>query len=133
MDYRKLQQDVEDGRVGAIRAYLTIKQYLDDLTKSVEVIKAAAVDEFHAVHGGRETQVNGYLITKHEGGSYDYSTNPEWVNLKSKLDAIQKEMQAAYKAMMQSGSPMVDEDTGEVIAPAIYKPNKASIAIKQAK
>jgi len=45
---------------------------------------------------------------------------------KDKLTLMEKSAQLAYKA----GGECLDEETGEVVVPAIYVPNKESITVK---
>jgi hypothetical protein len=63
------------------------------------------------------------------GGRYDYSNYPTHKDYQNRLKSIETKMQAAYKA----GATVIDDETGEIIPPADYKPNKPSITIKFSK
>lgn len=78
--------------------------------------------------GGKEQTIHGVTVVPHQGGHYDYTKVPGWKQANDKTTMIEKQAQLAYKA----GGPVVDEETGEVIQPAKFIPNKKSIAIKQA-
>jgi len=65
-------------------------------------------------------------VSKHSGGRYIYKDVPGWKAMKDKLTLMEKSAQLAYKA----GGECIDEETGEVIVPAIYVPNKESITVK---
>ena len=131
MDHRKLQQQAEDGEIAPLKAYLQLRKDIDDRMKSLEILKDLSTTEFYQVYGGKDVTIYGATVTKHQGGRYDYKHIPRWVAAKSKLDAIEDEAQQAYKAATDKmGGQMMDEETGEIIEPAVYKANKESFAVK---
>ena len=63
------------------------------------------------------------------GGRYDYSNYATHKEYSERLKKVESQMQSAYK----NGSTIIDTETGEIIPPADYKPNKPSITIKFSK
>ncbi len=131
MDHRKLQEDVEAGNLSPLRAYIALRKHLDDLNKSLEVIKEQAIKEFSQVYGGKECNLYGATVAKHQGGRYDYKHIQRWVDANAKLKTIEDEAKQAYAAATSNkGEQLVDEETGEYIEPAMYKSNAESITVK---
>lgn len=126
MDYKKLFDDVTAGNKEALPAFIDLKKYADDLAQYLEALKEKAVEEFNGSYGGREQVINGATVSKHSGGRYIYKDVPGWKAMKDKLTLMEKSAQLAYKA----GGECIDEETGEVIVPAQYIPNKESITVK---
>ncbi len=109
-----------NGYESAVKSAVFIKKAEDAIKVFKEKIKEYVIDE---IENG-ET-LDGYKLEVTSGGRYNYSSNPDYVELKNKLEEIEKDMQVAYK----SGKSLINEETGEIIPPAKFIPNKKSYKI----
>jgi len=71
----------------------------------------------------------GYEIANTSGGRYSYDNNQEWCKLNDAKKQLEQDMQKAAK----SDHSYINEETGEIIQAAIYKPNKTSYKILKIK
>jgi hypothetical protein len=126
MDYKQLYDSVVAGNAPALQSYIEVKKYAEDLATYVEALKDLAAQEHQALWGGKEVVIDGATVSRHSGGRYVYDGVPGWKETKDKLTLIEKSAQLAYKA----GGSVVDEESGEIIPPAKYVPNKESITIR---
>ena len=70
------------------------------------------------IDGNTKSIENSYgTIQVANGATYEYKHCPTWVSLNEKLKAHENKMKAIT-------SEMVDTETGEIIVPAIKKPNE---------
>ena len=115
---------VVDGFDDAFKLSLFIKLFEEKL----KTIKSEVLEQ---VIYETETSVEwqGYKFEQTSGGRYNYSKNKEWNELKSQIKNIEIDMQNAYK----SDHAYINEETGEVIMPAVFMPNKTSIKITKIK
>lgn len=122
-----ISQSVGDGFESPLKAYIELKN-LEELCKQLkDEIQADALNEANAFKG----QVyHGYQIDVREvGGRYSYDHIEEIVALKEKIKELEKASQMSWK-MSNSGSIMMNEQTGEVTLPAHYKGGSTAIILK---
>ncbi len=110
-----------NGYESAVKSAVFIKKAEDAIKVFKEKIKEYVIDE---IENGENT-VDNVRLEVTSSGRYDYSSNPDYVELKNKLKEIEKDMQHAYK----SGKSLINEETGEIIPPAKFIPNKKSYKI----
>ena len=116
-------QDVIDGKLNALEAYVSLKQIKSSVDAALEQIKSEAIEE-HEKHGEKEVNIQGMKVSVTRGGRYSYSKSQSWSELNTKRKSLEKAMQTAYK----TGEEMYDGN-GEQIEPADYIPNNESIKV----
>jgi hypothetical protein len=93
------------------------------------------VREELAKTGGKYTTTSGAKVEiKETGVSYDYTSNPQWVELNDQVKAAEEKRKALEERLKKipAGKMLVDEETGEtLIGPA--KSSKSSYAVTLAK
>ena len=119
-------QMVADGVINPLRVMVMFNELEKAVKEAKESILQDAITEFEK-HGGKPIIEYGFNISKSASGRYSYDNNPDWVRLSETIKELEKRMQTAYKG----GGSILDESTGELIEPAIYKPNKESLTFKK--
>lgn len=115
---------VLNGNVNPLSAAIALKEVkriIEAVEKGIKSrVLEAAENECEGVDHGI-VKHEGYEIQVQEGsGRYDFSHIDEIVVLEQMVTSLKEKHKLAYKMHMK-GQLMVDEDTGEVIAPAGYK------------
>lgn len=116
--------DVLEGNDDAYKLMLFIKKLEEKLKSVKNDILEVAVDETTD-----KIEWNGYRFENTSSGRYNYDHCLEWTELKERMKTIEKNMQIVYK----SGNAMFDNETGEEVQPAEFKPSKKSVKITKYK
>ena len=125
-----IRQEAENGNRSALGSYILLRRMLDELTADVEAVKELAVREHQERHGSEEVIIDGAVVKKHPGRAmYDYKGIQQWVLQQQKLKAIEDKAKYAAQVAVSKGGQVVDEDTGEIIAPAKVTYTKDSISV----
>ena len=118
------KNEVLDGYKNGYELALSLKK-LEILFKKVkDEIRESVCSE---VDGGYEW--SGHKFETTASGRYDYSESEKWNDLNDRKKAFEKDMQHSFK----TGKIIFDEETGEEIVSANYKPNKISYKITKLK
>jgi len=117
---------VEDGEYCPLKFYSELSELEKLIKEAKEEIIESALKEFDR-HGTTKVNLHGFEITLSKTGRYDYSQSSTWEQKNNSLKELEKKMQFAFKA----GGTVVDENTGEVIDPAIYLPNRETLKFKK--
>jgi len=98
---------------------------IEDEIKKIksEILEQAIEETMQAV------EFNGYRFENTASGRYDYSNNIEW----KQLNDAKKQLETDMKLASKSKNNYINEETGEIIQPAVYKPNKTSVKITKIK
>ena len=113
---------IEEGFTDPIEVAAQLKR-LEDLHKTLKAKTSSyIVDELYTAG---TTEKLGYKVEKFTTGErLDYSSNEDWIaieNAKKELSERQKPIEAKMKAAYKNGCSFVDDETGEVVAPAKHK------------
>jgi len=109
----RIVDSVAQGVENAGELYVKLDFLKKTIDKSIKEIKSEAVEELSKYDKGQSLM--GVEITIANKASYSYKHNPEWVAKKAELTAIENEMKMAAKSI----NSILNEDTGEIIPPAI--------------
>jgi hypothetical protein len=126
MDIYELHQAVIDGHKKALPAFIELKKQADAMNLVLEALKDLATEEFYQEWGGKEQSIAGATVSSHAGGRYSYDNDATWM----RLDSARKDREALMKDALKSEGEVVDPETGEIIPPAKYLPNREGISIK---
>jgi len=119
-----INEKVLNGELNALEAYVELKRTEKLLKDVLKGVKEQAVEEAEK-YGEKTFDAFGATIEMRAGGgTWNYKDLPWWDSFKAKQEAAQK----AYKSS-QVYMTIVD-DNGEIIKPAIYKPNSPTISVK---
>jgi hypothetical protein len=120
---------VENGNLNPLDLKIALKR-LSELIEGVDSqIKPLVQQEARKWH---LQDYNGYRIEYMEsGGRYSYDHIPEIVTLKNELKEREKLHQLAYKNMNQG--LFINEVTGEVYEPAVFKPSESYVKLIKSK
>lgn len=128
----ELIRDIEDrmvcaleGEVSCLEVLADLKQIEDALAEAKKAILPDAIQELNRY--GDKLEDYGFRFERTQSGRYNYSMNPEWVELSNRIKELEKASQDAYK-MAQRGSILVDADGCQVVT-AEYIPSTPSIKI----
>lgn len=117
-----LTEDTLSGNQDPLDAWASLKVLEEAIKQAKDRIKDAAIDEL-AKYGPTAT-INGAKLTKYNGRRfYDYSHNPDWQQLKSKMEEVERKMKIAIN------DTIVDEETGEVVPPAKVTHSSETISV----
>ena len=118
------KNDVLNGNEDAYKVMLLAKRIEDEIKKiKSEILEQAIEETMQAV------EFNGYRFENTASGRYDYSNNIEW----KQLNDAKKQLETDMKLASKSKNNYINEETGEIIQPAVYKPNKTSVKITKIK
>ena len=119
-----IKQDVEQGNIDALEAYVKLKSIEKELKESLSMVQEFALQEAEK-YGQSEFEAYGASVNvKHSSGRWSYKELPWWNTYQLEQDAAKE----AYK-MGQKGQKLVTED-GEVIIPAEFTPGKLTLSIR---
>jgi len=118
------KNDVLNGNEDAYKVMLLAKKIEDEIKKIKSEILEQAIEETM-----QTVEFNGYKFENTASGRYDYSNNIEWKQLNEAKKQLEEDMKLASK----SKNSYINEETGEIIQPAVYKPNKTSVKITKIK
>ena len=130
LTFKELREEVESGNRAALSAAILMKRMMEDIEADYAAVRELAKREHQDKYGSAEVVIDGATITRSASGRYTYDHIDDWVRTKKELTKIEKQSQEAYKAARDNKDQLVDEETGELIHPAFYKPNDETIAIK---
>jgi len=115
---------VLEGNVDPLSAAIALREVRRTIESVEKGIKSRVLEAAEQQCEGVDQGIykyDGYEIQVQEGsGRYDFSGIEEIEALEAKLKDIKDRHKQAYK-MHLKGQLMVDEDTGEIVAPAGYK------------
>lgn len=109
-----IHRAVLDGKVEPKKAAIRLKAIIELSEQALKLIAPAVIE---AVDKG-DYDLEGCKVEKMEAGvKYDYSANPEWVNLNRTLIETQQAMKELEDRLKKipAGSELVDTETGEVL------------------
>lgn len=131
MDIVKILDDVEDGNISALKAYMDIKREADIYAAALKQIKDAAIDEAEKYGKGEHDAEGGRFQVKNASGKYSYKHIEAWVA----ANKVLKDLEDGYKKAAQErekGRNVVTDD-GEIVEPADFTPGATTIAILKTK
>jgi flagellar biosynthesis/type III secretory pathway chaperone len=126
MNIEEIKQKALNGEISPIQLLSKLSELEKAVKEAKDEIMEDAISEFEK-YGAKSIREYGFEISIAQSGRYDYSDNADWNKKQSEIKEIERRMQAAYKA---NGS-ILDENTGEIIEPAIYKSNKPGLKFKK--
>ena len=108
-------QEILDNKFSALEGYIFLKELKDHLDTCIDAIKEKAFLEAkeydkQEAYGYKVSITNGYT-------TYDYSSNPDYANLKAELKKLEDKLKTASK----QGMALLNEETGEVYEPCPIK------------
>lgn len=109
----RIVSSVVEGSENSGDLYIKLDFLKKSIDKSLKTIKEDAVVELSKYDKGQT--VMGVEINVTSKASYKYDNNPEWVAKKAELKKIEEQM----KMVNKDGVTIVNEETGEVVPPAI--------------
>lgn len=120
MNYKEITDQVVNGDINALKAYIDLKVAEKELEYALAVVQPLAINEADK-YTEKTFKAFGAVIEKRSApGRWDYAQVNAWKQAKDRLAYIEKISQAGGGA---------DMDSGEVIDKAIKIPGKAIIAI----
>ncbi len=117
---KELINDVLEGRKNALQVYVDLKRSEKEIGEAIKAIQDLAIDEA-TKYGQKTFKEYGVEITmKSGGGRWEYKHLGWW----QEFQALQDQAKEAYKSDLD----MITKE-GEVVQPAVFKPNKDTISI----
>lgn len=115
---------MEDGNVLQVAEAISAMAEFVDLVRKDERLIAAVVEEVSKHSGKLQTSSGAKLEVCETGVTYNYSENPEWVELKSAEKEISDRRKAVEDVLkkIQPGKMLVDPETGQ----SLVGPSKSS-------
>lgn len=110
----ELANGVESGDADALKAFVSLKLALSELSDLVDKIAPLAIEK-RLSYGKENPVINGFAIEYSEGTPrYSYKHYGAWAQASEQLKTIEEMMKQSAKL----GKTIIDESTGEVIEPA---------------
>jgi hypothetical protein len=126
-DLRTMQNDVSLGYSEPLEFLIALKQIQDTIDKISSDLNE---DFLKSANQYNKQEFNGYVVeVRTGGGRYEYDHIPEYIELSSRLKAIQDVAKQSYRLSL-SNNNMVSDD-GEVMVSAKFIPYKDSIVLKK--
>lgn len=127
---QKAVNQVKIGDVDALEAKLTFNLLKKQLDWAEKQIKDAVIASAELNNLNKEPHIIGnYKLSMREGGGrWSFEHIAEWNKLIERKKNIEDRHKHAYRNHMK-GIAAVDEETGEIIEPAVFKHNGPSIVI----
>lgn len=127
---------VLEGNINPLSAAIALKEVkrtIEAVEKSIHSrVLEAAENECEGVDHGIVLK-DGYEVQVQEGsGRYDFTDIQEIATLEAMVKSLKEKHKQAYK-MHLKGQLMVDESTGEIVAPAGYRSYGRQVRFKQKK
>jgi hypothetical protein len=126
----------------------SVEQFLQEGTPVQNAVNLKALEQFikaaktrmsedvlNALEQENNQQFQGFKVYKTTSATrYDFSHNEDWSNYQEKIDRIkaeQKEIEDNMKLAYNKGITILNDETGEVYEPALYKSGgKDTFAVK---
>jgi predicted NodU family carbamoyl transferase len=106
-------QDVEEGKVNALSAYVEMKALSELIGSMMDNLKDQAIEE-RRKYGKEEVIKNGYKIELANGRKiWKYDSSQRWQQINAQRKTYEELMQKAY-----AGAQIADAETGELIPAA---------------
>ncbi|MFZ9242187.1 MAG: hypothetical protein ACO295_03165 [Sediminibacterium sp.] len=126
-DLRTMQNDVSLGYSEPLELLIALKQIQDTIDKISSDLNE---DFLKSANQFNKQEYLGYTVeVRTGGGRYEYDHIPEYIELSSRLKAIQDVAKQSYRLSL-SNNNMVSDD-GEVMVSAKFIPYKDSIVLKK--
>jgi len=119
-----IKEDVEQGNVDALEAYIQLKSIEKELKESLSMVQEFALQEAEKYGPGEFEAFGASINVKNGAGRWSYKELPWFNTYQLEQDAAKQ----AYK-MSQKGQKLITED-GEVIIPAEFTPGKLTLSIR---
>ncbi len=119
-----IKEDVEQGNVDALEAYVQLKAIEKELKESLSMVQEFALQEAEKYGPGEFEAFGASINVKNGAGRWSYKELPWFNTYQLEQDAAKQ----AYK-MSQKGQKLITED-GEVIIPAEFTPGKLTLSIR---
>ena len=119
-----IKEDVEQGNVDALEAYIQLKSIEKELKESLSMVQEFALQEAEKYGPGEFEAFGASINVKNGAGRWNYKELPWFNTYQLEQDAAKQ----AYK-MGQKGQKLITED-GEVIIPAEFTPGKLTLSIR---
>lgn len=131
---QKAVNEVKTGNEDALIAKLTFNLLKKQLDWAEKQIKESVIESAELYNLHKEPHVIGeYQLSLREGGGrWNFDHISEWNQLKDQIKLVEEKHKQAYKSHM-NGITAVDETTAEIIEPAVFKHNGASVVITKTK
>jgi len=117
---KQLAETVKHGNADPIEFAIRLKFIKECLDASMALIQ----DDLIKAIGNGTTLYGAKLKVAEKGTKYDYSNNEQWIELENQIKPLrdkQKVIEEQMKSASKNGKSFVDEETGEIIRPAIKK------------
>ena len=122
-DLREFENEVVEGEVNPLESWSELLELEKLITKTKEAIKPIAITELQKYD---KYERNGKSFTVSQKTNYDLSGCKFYQNLNSQLKQVKELSVMAAK----TGKSIIDENTGEVIEPAIITYSEPFITVK---
>ena len=127
-ELKELAQNAINGETSALKAFTIVSACEKELSEIKANLLESAISDFEK-YGAKSVKEFGFEISKSASGRYNYTNSSDWNRLKTQMQELETKMQAACK----NNATIINNETGEIIEPAIFMPNKESLTIKKAK
>lgn len=125
-----LADDAFQGNINPLEAYVRLKKIEKSLKAAIESVQPLAIEEAYEKYAEKNFSAYGATVEKKRApGKWDYTGVRPWVKAKEELAKYEEMAKEAYKMSIRNQS-VVDDNTGEVITPAVYTEGRDSITIK---
>jgi hypothetical protein len=134
MTFQEILQAVEvhsisakNGNANPLDVYIELKNLEAHVKYCKDLVQLNALDEAEKYKG--QSYLGYDIDVRSVGGRYTYDHIDEITALKEQIKDLEKLAQDSYR-MSNKGSIMMNEETGEVTAPAHYKEGPTAIILK---
>ncbi len=127
MNLHKINEQVINGEINALEAFIQLKKMVDVATKIMTEIKRDAVDEADKYQGKTFEAFGAKIEKRNGGGTWNYKHLDTWCKINDQKKVMEDLHKSAYR---MGGNSIIDPNTGEIVQPAEWKPNADTLSIK---
>lgn len=115
---------IESGDIDSIPFFLELRNVKKLIEDTLNQISENVLSDL----SGQPKEINGFKIEPQNGRAmYNFKHIPEWVDLQRQIKEVENRSKIALSNMI------IDENTGEVVAPAIVTYSKDTIKVSNKK
>jgi undecaprenyl pyrophosphate synthase len=128
----RIKEAALNGEIDSLEAYIFLQEIAKVAEDGRKKLVDAATEEANKFGRGEFEYKGKKVLVKGGAGRYSYKHIQEWVHKKEELKEIEKQAQAAYKAVGANGI-LANKDSGEVIPAAEYTHGSEIVTIYEIK
>jgi len=143
-ELREYEQQVLDGEISPLKAFIELKSLSECVKTTIDNINESVINEVSREPEKQGLIVGGYCAKVQQKTTWKFDHIEKWVDEKAKLSSIEEQAKKIYQLQaslnvnseFENGGVapgVVNEQTGEIMTPAIREMSKPFIKLEKIK